>query len=75
MNPLNTLAPAVVFDSTLAEVLGPYGLLSFLAVAGALFGVTLAILVRGIVEQIRGPASTVRRTVDAPTPRTPVSAT
>jgi len=61
----STIADTVVYDTTLGDVFGLYGALAFLAIAGALFGVTLAILVRGVLEQMRAPEATRARVVDA----------
>ena len=55
MQTWNTIIQAVGYDTTLADVLGPYGMVAFLAVAGTLFGVTLGVLIRGVLEQLRGP--------------------
>ena len=71
----NTITQAILFDTTLAEVLGPYGLVGFLAIVGALFGVALAVLVRGIVEQVRGPKATRLPSAHEEAPPAPMSAT
>ncbi len=50
-----TIVEAVAFDSPLGEAFGPYAPLAFLALAATLFGVTLGVMVRGVLDQMRGP--------------------
>lgn len=66
----NTAVDAIFFHTALSEVLGPYGMLAFLTVAGTLFGVTLVVLVGGVVDQLRARATKARRGVAGSTKTT-----
>ena len=57
---LKTIFDAVTFESSLGEALGPLAAIAFLGLAVALFAVTLGVMVRGVVEQTRGPSTPAR---------------
>ena len=60
MMDLKTIFDAVAVDSALGEALGPLAAIAFLALGAALVGVTLGVMVRGVLEQLRGPTEALR---------------
>ena len=57
MHDWSTIVETITFDTSLGEALGPYPALAFLALAATLIGVTLGVMVRGALEQLRGPGA------------------
>ncbi len=60
MTDWTTMVKAAASDTSMGEAFGPYAALAFLALGAALCGVTLAVMVRGVLDQFRGPRTTTR---------------
>lgn len=60
MYDFNTILEALALDTSMGEAFGPYATLAFIGLGAALVGVTLGVMVRGVLEQVRGPATAAR---------------
>lgn len=55
MYDFKTILEALALDTTLGEAFGPFATIAFIGLAATLVGVTLGVMVRGVLEQVRGP--------------------
>lgn len=60
INDFKALLETLALDTSIGEAFGPYATLCFIGLGVALAGVTLSVIVRDVVEQVRGPSALTR---------------